>query len=121
MCTDDERSFPTDGAVLIVLSVSIILLILVIAIVIVTIICLVHRKKREKHCQVKLDHEEHIYDMPHISLDTSNSATGSDDMKQPNAAYGEVNISGTGSDDVKYVKYVKSNVAYGISMYRHAI
>ena len=39
MCTDDERSFPTDGAVLIVLSVFIFLLILVIAIVIVTIIC----------------------------------------------------------------------------------
>ena len=58
--------------------------------------------------------------MPHISLDTSNSATGSDDMKhvKPNVAYREVNISGTGSDDVKYVK---SNVAYGVSMRRHAI
>ena len=99
MCGDEERSFPADGAVLIVLSVFIFLLILVIPIVIVTIIiCLVHRKKREKPCPVQLDHEEHIYDMPHILLDTSNSATGSDD-----------------------VKYVKSNVAYGVSMNRHAI
>ena len=120
MCGDDENSFPTDGAVLIVLSVSIILLILVIPIVIVTIICLVHRKKREKPCQVQLDHEEHIYDMPHILLDTSNSATGSDDMKhvKSNVAYGEVNILRTGSDDVNYVN---SNAAYGITMHRHAI
>ena len=120
MCGDDESSFPTDGALLIVLSVSIILLILVIPIVIVTIICLVHRKKREKPCPVQLDHEEHIYDMPHILLDTSNSATGSDDMKhvKSNVAYGEVNISRTGSDDVNYVN---SNAAYGITMHRHAI
>ena len=119
MCGNDESSFPTDGAVLIVLSVSIILLILVIPIVIVTIICLVHRTKREKHCQVQLNHEEHIYDMPHVSLDTSKLATRSDDMKhvKPNVAYREVNISGTGTD----VKYVKSNVAYSVSMHRHAI
>ena len=112
MCGDDESSFPIDGTVLIVLSVSIIFLILVIATVIVTIVCLVHRKKRKKPSQVQLDHEQHIYDMP---LDTSNSASRSDGMKhvKPNAAYCEVNISGTRSD----VKYLKSNAAYGFSMH----
>ena len=111
MCGDDESSFPSDGVVLIVLFVSITLLVLVIAIVIVTKICLVHRKKREKHCQVQLDFEQHIYDMPHTLLET---ATGSDDMKHVklNVAYGKVNILGTGSK----VKYLKSNVAYAVSM-----
>ena len=112
MCGDDESSFPIDGTVLIMLFVSITLLILVIAIV---VICLVHCKRREKPCQVQLDREQHIYDMPHILLETSNSATGSDDMKHVklNVAYGKVNILGTGSD----VKYLKSNVAYAVSMH----
>ena len=103
LCEDDESLFR------IVLSVSVIFLILVIAIVIVTIVCLVCRKKKEKPCQVQLDHEQHIYDMP---LDTSNSASRSDGMKHVklNAAYC---ISGTRSD----VKYLKSNVAYGVSMH----
>ena len=117
MCGGDENSFPTDGTILIMLSVSVIFLILVIAIVIVSIFCLVRRKKRKKPCQVQLDHEQHIYGMPHISLDTSNSASdhGSDEVKNAklNVAYCEVNISGTGSN----VKYLKSNVAYGVSMH----
>ena len=109
MCGDDESSFPTVGAVLIVLVVSITLLILVIAIV---VICLVHCKKREKNCQVQLDREQHI---PHILLETSNSATTSEDMKHVklNVACGKVNILGTGSD----VKYLKSNVAYAVSVH----
>ena len=55
-CGEDESSFPTDGAVTIVLSVLLILVI-AIMILIVAIICLVHRKKREKPCQIQLEHE----------------------------------------------------------------
>ena len=105
MCADDEHSSTTN----ILLPVIIILLILVIAIVWVTITLVVHWKKRVRHIQVQLDHEEHIYDMPHFPLDNSNSATKCDDEK-PNVAYGKTSISGTGCDDVKYVQ---PNVAYG--------
>ena len=105
MCADDENSSDTN----ILLPGVIILLILVIAIVWVTITLVVRWKKRERHIQVQLDHEEHIYDMPHFPLDSSNSATKCDDVK-PNVAYGKTGISGTGCVDVKYVK---PNVAYG--------
>ena len=105
MCADDESSSTTN----ILLPVVIILLILVIAIVWVIITLVVRWKKRERHCQVQLDHEENIYDMPHFPLDSSNSATKYDDVK-PNVAYGKTDISDTGCDDVKYVQ---PNVAYG--------
>ena len=106
MCTDDENSSTTNIAIFILLPVVIILLILVVAI---ALVILVRWKKREKPCQVQLDHEEHIYDMPHFVLDNSNLATKYEDVK-PNVAYGKASISGTGCDDVKYVQ---PNVAYG--------
>ena len=109
MCADDENPSTTNTAIFILLPVVVILLILVIAIAWVIITLLVRWKKREKHCPVQSDHEERIYDMPHFPLDSSNSATKCDDVK-PNVAFGKAGISGTGCDDVKYVK---SNVAYG--------
>ena len=109
MCADDENPSTTNTAIFILLPVAIILLILVIAIALVIITLLVRWKKREKHCPAQLDHEERIYDKAHFPLDSSNSATKSDDV-MPNVAYGKAGISGTGCDDVKYVM---PNVAYG--------
>ena len=76
MCADDEN--PSTANIL--PSLVVILLILVIAIALVTITLLVRWKKREKHCPVQVDHEEHIYDMSHFPLDGSNSAIKYDDV-----------------------------------------